>query len=413
VSQAPAGQGTTAPTGGGSGATDEPRFSYGGQALMEGIYMRGRDAIGVAVRGPDGQIFAGQEKLDSVLHRRRFARAPFFRGVVVLYETLVIGTRWLMKSGSLAAAGEGVSFGGKAIALTMLFTIGLAVGLFVLMPLLVATGGVSLIFGSVEGAVANFVLHVFEGLIRIAIFIGYLWLVSRSAEIGRVFQYHGAEHMTIHALEADLPLTTENIRKFPTAHPRCGTEFLVIFIIVSILLFSLLAGVELWVAILGRILLVPVIAAVSYEVLRFGAKRRESGFWRWLFLPGIWVQKITTKQPDDSMIEIAICSMQEALAANNDTAPAGSLDPAREPIPDADELAKEMEARFEAEEAAEKAQSEATTDDGDEAVEPPVEAPPADTAEAPDVPPSSPPAGEPDAAPSARATRPGGAVEGA
>ena len=407
MTQSPAGQGATAPLGGDdSELVDTPRFAYGGQALMEGIYMRGKDAIGVAVRGPDGQIFAGQERLDSVLHRRRFARAPFFRGVVVLYETLVIGTKWLMKSGSLAAAGEGVSFGGKAIALTMLFTIGLAVGLFVLMPLLVAQGGVSLLFGSVEGGLESFLVHIFEGIIRIAVFIGYLALVSRSAEIGRVFQYHGAEHMTIHTLEANLPLTVENIRRYPTAHPRCGTEFLVIFIIVSILLFSLLAGVELWVAILGRILLVPVIAAVSYEVLRFGAKRREQGFWRLLFLPGIWVQKITTKQPDDSMIEVAICSMQEALAANGDTAPEGSWDPVREPIPDVGELAKEMEARLDAEEAAKDA-----ADDAAHAL------PPEDEAlvnEAPSDPAPEPPTVQTEPDPGeAPAARPGGAAGGA
>jgi hypothetical protein len=195
----------------------------------------------------------------------------------------------------------------------------------------------------------------------VALFVGYLALVSRSAEIGRVFQYHGAEHMTIHTLERDLPLTVDNIRKFPTAHPRCGTEFLVIFIIVSILLFSLLAGQELWIAILGRILLVPVIAAVAYEVLKFGAARRENGLWRYLFLPGIWVQKITTKQPTDDMIEIAISAMQEGLAANGETAPEGSLDPVREPIPDAEELAREMEARLEAEEAAEGADGEAAS----------------------------------------------------
>jgi uncharacterized protein YqhQ len=331
------------------------RFAYGGQALMEGVYMRGKDAIGVAVRGPEGQIFAGQEPLNSILHRNRYARAPFFRGVVVLYETLVIGTKWLMRSGSLAAAGEGVTFGGRAVALTMLVTIGLAVGLFVLVPLLVAQGGVSFLFGEVSGGLQAFVVHLLEGLIRVALFVGYLLLVSRSAEISRVFQYHGAEHMTIHALEAELPLTTENVRRFPTAHPRCGTEFLVIFILVSILAFSLLAGVELWVAIVGRILLIPVIAAVSYEILRWGAKRREHPVWRWLFLPGIWLQAITTKQPDDSMIEIAISSMQEALAANGDTAPEGSWDPVREPIPDAGELARRMEAQLAAEGSADRA----------------------------------------------------------
>ena len=358
MTQSPAGQGTAAPLSGDPGTSDTPRFKYGGQAHMEGIYMRGKDAIVFAVRGPDGPIFAGQEKLDSILHRNRFARAPLFRGFVVLYVTLVIGTKWLMRSGSLAAAGEGVAFGGGAIALTMLFTIVLAVGLFVLMPLLVAQGGMTLLFGEIDSSLGLFVVHILEGLVRVALFIGYLWLVSRSQEIGRVFQYHGAEHMTIHALERELPLTVDNIRKFPTAHPRCGTEFLVIFIIVSILLFSLLAGVELWIAILGRILLVPVIAAVSYEVLKFGAARREQGFWRWLFMPGIWVQRITTKQPDDSMIEIAVCAMQESLAANGETAPEGSLDPVREPIPDAEELAKEMEARLEAEEAAEQSAAE-------------------------------------------------------
>jgi uncharacterized protein YqhQ len=270
---------------------------------------------------------------------------------VVLYETLVIGTKWLMRSGSLAAAGEGVAFGGKALALTMVLTIGLAVGLFVLLPLLVAQGGVSLIFGEVSGGLQAFVVHLLEGLLRVAIFVGYLLLVSRSAEISRVFQYHGAEHMTIHALEAELPLTAENVRRFPTAHPRCGTEFLVIFILVSILLFSLLAGVDLWVAILGRVLLIPVIAAVSYEILKWGAKRRDHSVWRWLFLPGIWLQGITTRQPDDSMIEVAICSMQEALAANGDEAPEGSWDPVREPIPDPGELARSVEARMAAEEA--------------------------------------------------------------
>jgi uncharacterized protein YqhQ len=328
-----------------------PRFAYGGQALMEGVLMRGRDAIGVAVRGPDGQIFGAREPLNSILHRNRFARAPFFRGVVVLYETLVIGTRWLMRSGSLAAAGEGVAMGGKALALTLLFTLALAIGLFVLLPLFVAQGATSTFLSGtlasmgIEGAWLAFVQHLIEALVRVAIFVGYLLLVSRSAEIRRVFQYHGAEHMTIHALEHEDPLTVAEVRKYPTAHPRCGTEFLVVFIIVSIILFSLLAGQDIIVSIVGRIVLIPVIAAVAYEVLRWGAKRRESWAVRWLFLPGIWLQSITTQQPDDSMIEIAIASMQEALAANGEEAPGGSLDPVREPVPDVKTLAADVEAR--------------------------------------------------------------------
>ena len=338
-----------------------PRFAYGGQALMEGVLMRGQKAIGVAVRGPDGQIFGAQEDLNSVLHRNRFARAPFFRGVVVLYETLVIGTRWLMRSGSLAAAGEGVAMGKGTLAITMLFTIGLAIGLFVLLPLVFAKGVTgtilhdTLINLGITGAWVSFIEHLIEGLIRVFIFVGYLLLVSRSGEIRRVFQYHGAEHMTIHALEHDDPLTIEEIRKYPTAHPRCGTEFLVVFIIVSILLFSVLAGQDLIISLLGRVVLIPVVAAIAYEVLRWGAKRRDNWAVRWLFLPGIWLQAITTKQPDDSMIEIAIASMQEALAANGETAPEGSWDPVREPVPDVEALAKDMEQREKDAEAALKA----------------------------------------------------------
>jgi uncharacterized protein YqhQ len=172
----------------------------------------------------------------------------------------------------------------------------------------------------------------FEGLIRVGIFIGYLLVVSRSGEIRRVFQYHGAEHMTIHALEHEDPLVPEQIRKYPTAHPRCGTEFLVVFVVVSILVFSLLAGQNLIVSIVGRIALVPVIASVSYEILRFGARHRTNSLVKWIFMPGIWLQLITTKQPDDGMIEVAIASMREAIAANGEEAPPGSLDPYRRPI---------------------------------------------------------------------------------
>lgn len=334
------------------------RFAYGGQALMEGVLMRGKDAIGVAVRGPDGRIFGTQEKLDSVLHRNRFARAPFFRGVVVLYETLVIGTRWLMRSGALSAAGEGVAMGGGTVAVTMTVTLVLAIGLFVLLPLLVAQGATGTILSGllsslgISGGPLAFIQHLIEAAVRIALFVGYLLLVSRSAEIRRVFQYHGAEHMTIHALEHEDPLTVAAVRKYPTAHPRCGTEFLVVFILVSIILFSLLAGQSLVVSIIGRIVLIPVVASLSYEVLKWGAKRRDDRAVRWLFLPGIWLQAITTQPPDDSMIEVAIASMQEAIAANGETAPDGSLDPVREPMPDAEVLAKEMEAKQAAEDAA-------------------------------------------------------------
>jgi uncharacterized protein YqhQ len=305
------------------------RTDFGGQALLEGVLMRGRGAIGVALRHPDGSIVSTAEPLNSILHRSRFARAPFFRGIVLLYETLVIGTKWLMRSGSVQAEGEGQEMGRGVIAVTLLVTLGLAIGLFVLLPLFLA----SVTARATVGPGQTLLEHLLEGLIRVAIFVGYLLLVSRSREIGRTFQYHGAEHMTIHALENEEPLDIEHVRKYPTAHQRCGTEFLVIFIILSILMFSLLAGQNLWVSIVGRIALVPVIASLAYELLRFGARHRHRWWVRWLYLPGIWLQAITTRQPDDSMIEVAIASMREALAANGEEPPAGSLDPQRRPIP--------------------------------------------------------------------------------
>ncbi len=290
--------------------------------------MRGRDAVAVAVRHPDGDIVTATERLDSILHRSRFARAPLFRGVVLLYETLVVGTRWLMRSGSIAAAGEGVEMGRGTIAVTLLVTFGFAIGLFVLLPLFLSKAATDVALGPGQA----FIQHLVEGLIRVALFVGYLLVVSRAPDIARVFRYHGAEHMTIHALEHDDPLTIENIRRYPTAHPRCGTEFLVVFVVVSILLFSLLAGQSLLVSIVGRILLIPVIAAVSYELLRFGARHRGNRLVRWIFMPGIWLQLITTKEPDDDMIEVAVASMREALAISGDDAPEGSLDPERRPM---------------------------------------------------------------------------------
>lgn len=291
--------------------------------------MRGRGAIGVALRHPDGSIVSTSQPLNSVLHRNRFARAPFMRGIVLLYETLVIGTRWLMRSGSVQAEGEGEEMGRGTIAVTLLVTLGLAIGLFVLLPLFLADATTRATLGPDQVLTQ----HLVEGAIRVVIFVGYLLLVSRSAEIKRTFQYHGAEHMTIHALEHEDALDIEHVRKYPTAHPRCGTEFLVIFIILSILMFSLLAGQSLVISIIGRVLLIPVIASLAYELLRFGARHRDRLWLRWMYLPGIWLQAITTKQPDDSMIAVAIASMQEALNANGEEAPADSWDPPRRPIP--------------------------------------------------------------------------------
>jgi uncharacterized protein YqhQ len=317
-----------------------PRYNYGGQALIEGVLMRGRDAIAVALRHPDGRVVFATERLDSGFHGNRLSRAPFVRGLVVLYETLIVGTRWLIRSAGLQAEDDGVELGRGSIALMLGITAVVGIGLFFILPLLVAT----LTVGSVEN---DLVQHFMEGLIRIAIFIGYLALIARTPDIARVFQYHGAEHMTIHALEHDDPLVPEAVRKYPTAHPRCGTEFLVVVILLSILMFSLVGRQSPLVMIGSRILLIPVIASVGYELLRFGAKHRSNPVVRVIMWPGILVQKITTKQPTDDMIEIAIVAMEEALRADGAEVPAGSLDIERFPMPEPGETAAGVRAAAE------------------------------------------------------------------
>lgn len=310
-----------------------PSFSYGGQALIEGVLMRGRDALAVALRHPDGSIVWAEERFDSGFHGTRWARLPLVRGLVVLYETLVVGTRWLVRSASVAAADEGVELGGGSIALMLLVTLAAGIGIFFLLPLFLASATV----GRVDNGLVQ---HLVEGAFRIAIFVGYLLLVARTPDVRRVFQYHGAEHMTIHALEHGDPLVPAAIRKYPTAHPRCGTEFLVVVIILSILAFSLVGRQDAVTMVASRLLLIPVIVAVSYELLRFTARHRGSRLVRWIAEPGIWVQKITTRQPTDDMIEVAIVSMEQALLADGEALPAGSGRLAREPLAQAEARTK-------------------------------------------------------------------------
>jgi uncharacterized protein YqhQ len=303
------------------------RFNYGGQALIEGVMMRGRDAIAVALRHPDGRIVIEHERLDKgTVHGHRYAKWPFVRGLVVLYETLVVGTRWLIRSAGLQAEDDGVEIGKGSIALMLSVTAILGIGLFFLLPLAVAT----FTAGNIEN---DFAQHLVEGLVRVVIFIGYLALISRTPDIHRTFQYHGAEHMTIHALEAGDPLRVENVRKYPTAHQRCGTEFLVVVIMLSIIAFSLVGKQPPLVMIVSRILLIPVIAAIGYELLRLGARHRSNPVVKVIMWPGILVQMITTKQPTDDMIEVAIVSLEEAIRADGDPIPEGGMDLERHPLP--------------------------------------------------------------------------------
>jgi uncharacterized protein YqhQ len=303
-----------------------PRFTYGGQALIEGVLMRGRDAIAVAFRSPSGGIVWAEERLDSGFHGSRWARVPGVRGLVVLYETLVIGTRWLVRSASLSVIEDGVELGKGALALMLGLTLVAGIGVFFLLPLLIASVATA-------GVDNGLVQHLVEGLVRVVIFVGYLLVVGRAPDVRRVFQYHGAEHMTIHALEAGDPLTTEAVRRYPTAHPRCGTEFLVIVIALSIVAFSLVGQQSVAVMVGARIVLIPVIAAIGYELLRLGGRHRANPIIQIVMYPGILVQMITTKRPTDDMIEVAIVSMEQAILADGETLPAGSAAFDRKPLP--------------------------------------------------------------------------------
>lgn len=295
-----------------------PDFFYGGQALIEGVMMRGRTTVAMSVRPPSGEIQTMSEPLPAALSAdRKLIRIPFLRGMFLLYETLVIGTRMLMRSAAIAAEGEDVEMSRGAIALTMVFSLGFAIALFFLLPLFLST------FAE-EAANSDVIANVVEGLIRLVIFIAYIAAIGMMSDIRRVFAYHGAEHKAISAYEADRPLTPDEVDAFGTAHTRCGTTFILIVVVISIFFFSLIprAGVPLPLLFLSRIVLVPFIAAFAYELVRFGARHYGNRLVRALYAPGLWLQSLTTRPPDRSMLEVSIASLESCLASDREAAEA-------------------------------------------------------------------------------------------
>ena len=288
-----------------------PEFSYGGQAVIEGVVIRGKRTVALAVRRPSGAIYRYREPLRSPLQRSRFARLPFVRGVVVLWESLAIGYRMLLRSANVALEGEQVKLEGGGSALFLVAVIALALVFFVGLPYLVTQA----IRGLVASSAAQ---NVVEGLLRLALFLGYVWGISLLPDIRRVFAYHGAEHMTIHAYEHGDELSVARIRPYPTAHPRCGTAFLLFVVFVSIIAFAFLERANPLLALVERVLLVIPLAAISYELLRFGAAHERSPLVRLLVLPGILLQSLTTRRPTDEMVEVAVASLEEALAGDHE-----------------------------------------------------------------------------------------------
>ena len=297
-----------------------PDFFYGGQALIEGVMMRGRTTVAMSVRPPSGEIVTLSEPLPPALKAdRRLIKIPLLRGVILLYETLVIGTRMLMRSASIAAEGEDIELGRGMIAITMTLSIGFAIALFFVLPLFLST------FAE-DATQSDLLANVVEGVIRLVIFIGYLAAIGLMRDIRRVFAYHGAEHKAISAHEAERPLTPDEVDAFGTAHTRCGTTFILIVVVISIFFFSLIprAGVPLPLLFLSRIVLVPVIAAFAYELVRFGARHYGNALVRAIYQPGLWLQALTTRKPDHSMLEVSIASLESCLAADREAAAANA-----------------------------------------------------------------------------------------
>jgi uncharacterized protein YqhQ len=284
---------------------------YGGQAVIEGVMIRGRRTIALACRKPNGEIYRYREPLRSPLTRSRSARLPFVRGVVVLWESLSYGIRMLMKSADVQLEDEQHQLGKGGNTLVLGVALVGALLLFIGVPYLATSAARALIPSSL-------VLNITEGLIRLALLLGYLFAISFMPDVRRVFAYHGAEHMTIHAFEHGDPLVPARVAPYPTAHPRCGTAFLLLVVVLTIVIFAFLPRVNLVVDLLVRLALVIPVASISYEVLRLGATREKHPLMRLLVAPGLLLQRITTRRPDERMIEVAIASMEEALAGDRD-----------------------------------------------------------------------------------------------
>ena len=278
----------------------------GGQAVIEGVMMRGFGKVATAVREPDGNINVQIKTVTSITERFPILKLPFLRGAVSLFESLILGMKSLSFSAQ-AAGEEDEQLTDKELIGTIILAIGLACVLFIAIPTFAAKFFHTLTDDPI-------ILNLAEGFLRLIIFLAYLFAISQMKDIQRVFQYHGAEHKTIFCYEADLPLTVENVKKFPRLHPRCGTAFLLIVMLVSIFVFAFLGWPELWIRILSRIILLPLVAGISYEIIRFSARSKNS-FIKLATLPGLWLQYLTTREPDDSMIEVAIKSLEAVTPA--------------------------------------------------------------------------------------------------
>ena len=282
------------------------KLSVGGQAVIEGVMMRGPKDVATAVRDPNGRIQVETHPVSSIADRYPIFKKPMLRGTVSLVESLVLGLRSLSYSAKMAGD-EDDQLTDKEMAGTIIFALVLASILFIAIP----TGAAKFFHFITDDPVF---LNLMEGFLRLAIFLAYIGGISRMKDIRRVFQYHGAEHKTIHCYEAGLPLTVENVQRFSRLHPRCGTNFLLIVMLVSIFVYAFLGWPSLIERIVSRILLLPVVAGISYELIRFAGRTTNPVALK-LIKPGLWLQYLTTRPPQDDMVEVAIESLKAVLPA--------------------------------------------------------------------------------------------------
>ncbi len=283
--------------------------SVGGQAVIEGVMMRSPGNWTVAVRDQTGTIHLLREKLAEM---PRFLKLPLIRGVVALFQALILGIRAIEFSAGKAYEEEnGESMSRLSMVMTIIVAIGLGIGLFILLPLY-ATKLVGLIFHNVS--TSSFLFNLVDGLLRVFIFLGYVLLIGMWKEMARIFMYHGAEHKVIHAYEKGMELTLENVKQYSPLHPRCGTSFLMIVMVVSILVFSFIPQEWPFIAkFLSRIVLIPFIAGSSFELLKLSAKWDHHPVMHAMILPGLMLQRLTTREPDDAQLEVALSAMIEVL----------------------------------------------------------------------------------------------------
>jgi uncharacterized protein YqhQ len=282
-------------------------ITYGGQAVIEGVLMRGQKAFAIAMRDPAGQIVVHQENLAKV-YSSGITKIPFLRGIILLWDALGLGMRALTISAN-TQTGEDEQLEGPALYLTLGLSLILGVGLFFLLP-----AGVGSLAESWLGWNAWW-NNLLEGLVRLLLLVGYIWGIGFMPEIRRVFAYHGAEHKTINAYEAGAELTPESVAAFPLEHARCGTAFLLTLVLLSILVFTLLGPLPLFWRLASRVLLIPLLAGVAVEYIRWTANHLDSALVRWLIKPNLALQSLTTREPDLAMLEVAIHSFQSMRQA--------------------------------------------------------------------------------------------------